>query len=263
MIMRVANYKYFTHLLSRLRQAAGASRCALLELLYPPGCPLCGVECRGAFGLCADCFHGIQQGADSLCPRCAMPTTAGRAESSSPRDCPRCRCQSFYFSSAVAIGPYRGTLKDAILRIKREEGEALAGQLGVILATLRAVPLRACRPHLVVPLPSYWTRRLSRGITPAALLAEAVAKTINSPLAFDVLACRRPTKKQGTLSPAERRLNVRQAFRASRSYDLQDTCVLLVDDVMTTGATMNEAARVLRRAGASRVVAAVVARGTG
>ena len=82
-------------------------------------------------------------------------------------------------------------------------------------------------------------------------------------VASDLLRCRRKTSKQGMLLPNQRRRNVRDAYSVSAGYDIRDACVLLIDDVMTTGATGNELSRVLRRAGARHVSVAVVARGTG
>ena len=86
---------------------------------------------------------------------------------------------------------------------------------------------------------------------------------VDLPVAGDLLRCRRKTSKQGTLSPGERAANVRGAFTVSRGYDISDATVLVVDDVMTTGATANEVARVLLRAGAKSVSIVVVARGIG
>jgi len=83
------------------------------------------------------------------------------------------------------------------------------------------------------------------------------------PLADDVIVCRRRTQKQGTLMPSERAANVRDAFAFNTDYEIGGSHLLLVDDIMTTGSTASEAARMLRRAGAARVTVAVVARGVG
>ena len=90
-----------------------------------------------------------------------------------------------------------------------------------------------------------------------------MAGNMRIPVASDLLRCCRKTRKQGMLLPDQRRRNVRDAFSVSAGYDIKDTCLLLIDDVMTTGATGNELSRILRRAGAKRVSVAVVARGTG
>ena len=94
-------------------------------------------------------------------------------------------------------------------------------------------------------------------------MAESISANLRIPMAVDLLYCRRRTQKQGMLLPAERFANVRDAFAVSSSYDIANAHVLLVDDIMTTGATSSEAAKTLRRAGAARVTVAVVARGVG
>ena len=102
-----------------------------------------------------------------------------------------------------------------------------------------------------------------RGTHPAAVLAEYLAQTIGVPCNRGLLSSRRKTRKQGTLTPSERLRNVRGAFRVSAGYDITDAHLLLVDDIMTTGATVSESARQLKRAQAASVTVAVVARGTG
>jgi predicted amidophosphoribosyltransferase len=95
------------------------------------------------------------------------------------------------------------------------------------------------------------------------LIVEAIAARLSLPHSARILFSRRRTRKQGTLLPAERRKNVRGAFGVKKGYDLAEQHVLLVDDIMTTGATANEAARTLRRSGAARVSVLVVARAVG
>jgi len=116
---------------------------------------------------------------------------------------------------------------------------------------------------VVLPVPMHWLRRLARGVNGPHLLAEVLAARLHLPLESRLLRCQRATRKQGTLMPTERRRNVRRAYRATPGRKLAGARVLLVDDVMTTGATANEIARVLRRAGAASVSLAVLARGVG
>jgi len=102
-----------------------------------------------------------------------------------------------------------------------------------------------------------------RGVNGPDLLVEAMGRRLTIATATDLLFCRRRTQKQGTLLPSERFGNVRNAFGASSGYDIKGAYVLLVDDIMTTGATASEAAKTIRNAGAEEVDVAVVARGVG
>jgi len=116
---------------------------------------------------------------------------------------------------------------------------------------------------VVLAMPTHWMRRWHRGGNSAETLAAVVASQLRLPLAQRVLRLRRPTEKQGMLSPQERFRNVQHAYAIVRSQPIQGASILLVDDVLTTGATASEVARLLRRAGARSVHVAVVARGVG
>ena len=118
-------------------------------------------------------------------------------------------------------------------------------------------------PELIVPVPMHWLTRLLRGTSAAETLARSLAAAISLPVAGDLLYCRRLLKKQGMLLATERRKNVRGAFAASRRYDISGARILLVDDVITTGATCDSAAKTLLETGAAAVYAISVARGTG
>lgn len=173
--------------------------------------------------------------------------------------CPRCREADWKFGAAVRLGPYRDELREAILRMKRPNGEPLAAAIGKLLAESRHDELAAWRPEVAIPIPMHWRRRLSRGANSPDLLAAAIAKRLGVPAA-GALARRRLTRPQNELPPEDRRENIRGAFRIKSSWDFSGARVLLVDDVMTTGATANEAAGILRRGGADDVAIVVVAR---
>jgi ComF family protein len=123
--------------------------------------------------------------------------------------------------------------------------------------------LEAAEPDLVVPVPMFWTRRLRRGINSPDVLARCLGESLQKPVRRDVLVRRVNTLPQADLSPAQRRTNMHGAFRVRRPDDVKNARILLVDDVLTTGATCNEAAKMLKRAGASSVVVAVIARAQG
>jgi predicted amidophosphoribosyltransferase len=116
------------------------------------------------------------------------------------------------------------------------------------------------RPDIIIPVPTHWLKRLWRGTNPAATIARSIAHELELPVAETALICKRLLKRQATLTPPERRRNVRHAFCASRWAAVAGKRVLLVDDVMTTGATAHEGARALLEAGAAAVYIATVAR---
>jgi ComF family protein len=162
----------------------------------------------------------------------------------------------------VALGDYHTQLQQAVIWMKQLAHEPLTFAMAHLLADC-AASLADDPLDLVVPVPMHPWRRLKRGTQPSLILGSQIARRLGLPLAERLLYCRRKSLKQGTLSPTERFKNRRGAFSISPGYDITDRHVLLVDDILTTGATASEAARILRRSGAATVVVAVVARGIG
>lgn len=232
------------------------------DLLLPPTCNACGAELPSLAQpplFCDPCREAFLTLSGPVCPRCAAPLGPGLVQD----DCPRCRDRRYHFQAALTLGVYQGLLREAVIRMKQRVHEALTLSMGCLLADRAREVLADAPPDLLVPVPSYWLKRLWRGFNGPDLLVEAMGRRLGVPWADDVIACRRRTQKQGTLMPSERAANVRDAFAFNPDYDILGTHLLLVDDIMTTGSTASEAARTLRRAGAARVTVAVVARGAG
>jgi len=233
---------------------------AAIDLVFPPRCVACGGECetrRGAPLLCAACDAALAISKGPVCPRCARNCS----EADLPRgDCGECRSRTLLFSAARTIGPYQDELRQAVLKAKHAAYEPLARALGRRLAEAVARLPLAARPDVVVPVPMHWLKRLWRKTNPASTIAQALAGELQLKLASGALVCRRMLRRQATLTPAERRENVRGGFGVSRWWNVTGKQVLLVDDVMTTGATAHEASRALLKAGATAVYVATVAR---
>lgn len=232
------------------------------DLLLPPACNFCGGDLPSLAEpplFCGPCRAAFENLPEAVCPRCAAPLGPGQI----PEDCPRCRDRRYHFQAALALGVYQGPLRDAVIRMKQRVHEPLTLSMGQLLAERVRERLADSPPDLLAPVPAYWLKRLWRGFNGPDLLVESLGRRLGLPLAADLLICRRRTQKQGTLMPTERAANVRDAFKFNPDYDIAGSHLLLVDDIMTTGSTASEAARVLRRAGAARVTVAVVARGVG
>lgn len=249
--------------LSRIPSWVGRSCTATANLLFPPACQACDgelpAEHKDPWLICQDCLEAFRTD-QPACPLCASPIPRGMPDSP---DCPRCRKRDYRFDAAIAVGIYRARLQEAVLKMKQAIHEPLTISMGRLLGAQILERLAAHRPELLLPVPMHWTRRLLRGTSTAGMLAEAAARASTIPARFDLLACSRRMQKQGTLTPTERFRNALGAFRLRAGYAIKDAHVLVVDDVLTTGATVSEVAKVLKRAGAARVTVAVVARGVG
>lgn len=256
--------------MERLRRRAAASGQYAAHLLFPPTCLSCDMPWIATDGdelaepaagrlICAQCRASFGYRVDRICDRCAAPLP----RFADPRNCPECQRRKLPFRAAIALGEYRGVLRHAVLRTKRAAYESLTLQLGEVLADrLEQLGWRE-QCDVVIPLPSHWWRRWTRGTSGPELLVESIAARLRLPAQTRWLACQRRTRKQGMLLPAERAENVRGAFAVRQPDAVRGQRILLVDDVMTTGATLKEAATALLRARASTVHIAVLARGTG
>lgn len=237
-------------------QACGAS---LLDLLYPLACVACGetfAQERAAGAICPACHEKIAWGYAAPCPRCAMPDI-------SVGGCHECQQRQHRFDVAIALGKHEGTLRDLVLRAKTSHDDALALALGDQLATAWEARQggQALDGLVAVPSPLWgqWRRRANL----PELLAERLAKRLNVKRLTGALQFTRHVQKQHDLNRARRERNLRHALTTTAAYDIKGARLLVVDDVLTTGATANEMGRALLAAGAATVSVAVVARGLG
>jgi len=227
-----------------------------VDLVFPPVCACCQAPLEGGASeaFCLDCRTTLVDSRPG-CRRCGAPSGAGDAGG-----CPHCAQAGFQFRGTVRLGSYAGLLRSVTLLTKRRENRSLATALGGLLAAAARERLHDWRPDVVVPVPMHWMRRVWRGTNGPEAIAARIAAELGVPLRPELLTRRRRTRPQASLSPHQRRANVRGAFRAASHRDLPGACVLLVDDIMTTGATLHEAAKTLARAGVAEVFVAVVAR---
>lgn len=229
----------------------------LVDLIYPPRCLVCSRPPRlSRDWFCEDCRPSLFEDQALSCPRCAATVGPFAVHDG---HCATCRGQSLAFDAAVRLGVYDGPLGEAIRKIKHALHEGLAETLGRRWAELRRQALQGMSPAVIVPVPLHWRKRLWRGYNQSAAVGFALAESLRQPYRPRWLRRVRATAEQkGMPSATERRENVKGAFRAAAEVAGQR--ILLVDDVMTTGATANEAASALKKAGANYVGVAVLAR---
>jgi competence protein ComFC len=229
---------------------------AALDLVLPPHCAGCGRGIPRGFW-CPACLQSLRPISPPRCEICSHPFD-GLIDG--PFVCPNCRGRSFHFVCAIAVMPSRGPVRDLVHRLKYHGASWAARPLAELALTGFDDPRLPGPPDALVPVPLHPLRRRERGYNQAALLARELAARTRLPV-LDILRRVRPTTTQTHFNRRLRMRNLRGAFRLRRGADVRDRCLLLVDDVLTTGSTMDECARVLAKAGAGPTRALAVARG--
>ncbi len=256
---------------SRAWSQAGA------RLLYPPSCLICAQELELAVAaatstannsfdahnptgrtLCVTCVRELAPHTTFLCRRCGAERAAPPFQ---PGDaCAVCQDDDHRFDSVVALGPYRELLRECVLRIKLPTHEILCRALAELLASWRRADFESLHLDAILPIPMHWWRRLRRGTNSAELLAAHLSERLGVPLHQSSLVRQRATTPQGELAVTVRRRNLRHALKLRPGCDYRGARLLVVDDILTTGVTCDEAARTLFHAGAASVHVAVLAR---
>ncbi len=249
--------------------AAGRAGRVLLDALLPPQCIKCGALVAEHGGLCGDCWPAVTFLGDPQCQQCGLPFEHefGAAESDGLR-CGECLRRPPAYRRARAVVAYDDASRDFLLAFKHGDRTDMAPAFGAWLA--RAGGELAAEADLVVPVPLHWTRLWRRRFNQSALLAQSLVKTLDRTggddhipaCAVDLLVRRKRTPSQGGLNRSARRRNVQGAFKV-RPRDkkrLAGQRVLLIDDVLTTGATVEASAKVLVRSGAVAVDVLTLAR---
>ena len=223
----------------------------LLQFLLPPQCPCCKKFLdEGQQRVCADCLSQIRRIQPPFCSVCGTPFVSKEVGS---HLCGGCVAGEKYFTTARALGFYEGFLQEAIRQWKYESKTHLTPFLGEWMAEGLARYWDSEHFDLLLPVPLHLHRLRERGFNQALLLVKELNRRTGIPYQKRALRKRRATIPQVHLSGADREKAVKGAFHVAGKEALEEKTILLVDDVYTTGATVNECSRVLLAAGAKRV----------
>lgn len=236
---------------------------SLLGFCFPSLCPFCEIrepEGEGGQLFCLPCQQACRDLAGRQCQRCSA-SVGPYVETAN--GCVHCRDERFAFEAVCSLGAYRDPLRPACLRAKKQSGHSISMGLAQQLGTLRRTEFAAWSPDLVIPVPHRWSEHLWRPHVSPSTLAETLSSLLGIPARFDLLRKIKHTPKQALLPMTTRKTNLRGAFGIGGGATLGGATVLLVDDILTTGATAHECAKVLKQAGASQVYVAVLARAAG
>jgi ComF family protein len=221
---------------------------ALFDLVLPPRCAGCGVIVDGDGRFCGPCWQGLRFIAAPQCASCGEPFAYDRGADA---QCGACLATPPAWDRARAALAYEGPARTALLRFKLADRQHLAGMMVPHMARAGAALLGP--DALLVPVPLHRWRLWRRGFNQSALLARGLARAGLGQLAVDALVRVRATRPSVGLNPSERAANVKGAFRLASSARVQGRAVVLIDDVLTSGATASACALALHKAGAATV----------
>ena len=228
----------------------------LVDLLFPPLCVSCREPLGAGHGFCADCWTKIAFLDGPVCDCCGLPFAFDPGEGTR---CGACLARPPTYERARAIFAYDENSRAPILAFKHADRLDLVPGFAHWLERTGAGLLKDC--DLIVPVPLHRGRLWQRRYNQAAELARALGRRTSKPVAVQALERTRPTESQGAMASARgRRRNVQGAFKVPNPGQVRDRDVLLVDDVLTTGATVEACAHALKRAGAARVQILALAR---
>lgn len=226
-----------------------------LDLLLPPRCLSCGVTVPVLGTLCVACWREITFLGAPCCACCGYPFDFDLGSNGL---CGACAAHAPAFDRARAVMRYDDSSRELVLALKHGDRLHLAPTLAQWMRRAGAELL--AEADLLVPVPLHWTRLFARRYNQAAVLALAMARPEGLAVSADCLIRRRRTPSQGRKNALARRRNVAGAFALRREGEVRGKRILLIDDVLTTGATVEECARVLKRAGAAGVDVLALAR---
>ena len=232
----------------------------VLDFILPSSCSYCRspVGDSGIPYFCSACWADFAPLPGPVCPTCGRPFESPEALAHSPaHQCSGCRLSPLAFDQAVSVGQFEGPLREAIHQFKYRPCRSLGKPLGEWMVDHVKVLTNI---DIVVPVPLHATRLRQRGFNQSLLLAHRMSERYEVPLSCDNLVRVWPTRPQVELTGVERVVNVAGAFALQRPLEIETKHIVLIDDVFTTGATMNECAAVLKSAGAAQVTAFTLAR---
>jgi competence protein ComFC len=231
-----------------------------LALFYPRVCQLCEKERatpEQGF-VCAKCWNGVRFIKSPYCVRCGLPY---EGSITTTFECSNCKDLELHFSSARSAVTAKGVTLEAIHRFKYQRALWFEPFLADLLLRVSLPVLRAETWDMVVPVPLHPTKEREREFNQAERIATHLARALNVPLRNDLVRRVLPTRTQTLLTKKQRADNVRRAFAPGPGGKLNGARVILLDDVLTTGATTSACAHVLRAEGAGEVCVWTVARG--
>lgn len=268
-ITRYSKLLFPGKIMTRLTRRIQTSCCGAVEVIFPPKCGICGslfdpangpgekTEPHTINGICGPCKEGVTPAKSPMCTKCGLVFTSSAG---SDHLCSDCILGKNCFRRARAFGVYDGSLMKAIHNFKYGKKLSLAQPLSAMTGEAFFRTWAPAEIDLIIPVPLHISRLRSRGFNQAYLLMNNWTKETTAKRNCFILSRAKATPPQASLTREQRQHNISKAFEVTSSEQITGKRILLIDDVLTTGATINECARILMQHGAQFVDALTLAR---
>lgn len=217
----------------------------ILDLIYPPRCIFCTsiIPIEKEKGICEECRKNLSFIKGKVCKKCGKPLE----ESLSKEVCSDCKENPPGYEKGQAVFIYEGLVKDMIYRFKYGGHREYAKYLGKLMAIqIKEEGIRG-DIDLIIPVPIHSGRKKKRGYNQCEELAKVISKELNIPMETSILIRAKETRPQSGLSTIQRKNNMKNAFKLNDNLDICHKNILLIDDIYTTGATINSCSKLLRK----------------
>ena len=233
---------------------------SLLNFVFPPFCASCyrKIMDHKAGMICDACWGSLVVWDPGCCQRCGEQLQAP-VENPMPMLCPGCRIPDWACADIRAVGPFKEPLSDAIHLLKYSDRRSIVNKISLYMERSLAGAGQYQNADLILAVPLHPARKRERGYNQAQLLAQALGKLLNKPRPENIIVRARHTQTQTKLNKQQRLENVKDIFTVKRPELVRGKCVILIDDVLTTGATIGSCAGKLLEAGATKVLALTAA----
>jgi ComF family protein len=232
----------------------------LVNLLCPQRCFGCDDFIDSDISFCERCETLITLPVSDACPRC------GGKRKGTGNVCGRCRNVTFVFERVITLGVYDGLLRNLILRMKNDRVGILSASVTKLLYLKREKQLQSLQADIIIPVPMHRARRFWRGVNSPDIIADELATQLRISALSRLIVRSKHTKPQRALTPSQRNSNLKNAFTFRKRNDeslVQNKRVIIVDDIVTTGATLNSLSQLLLNAGAVSIVVVAIGRAAG
>lgn len=230
-------------------------------MVYPKRCVVCGdIVTNKKNKVCSKCYKALPWIVEPTCKRCGKPVEGDEIEF-----CYDCSRRQLYYEYGFSLWKYSSNMRQSIAYFKYHNRKEYGKFYGEEFVRVFGNELLRLEPDALIPVPIHWTRYIQRGYNQTEVIAKEIGKRLDIPVVDDLLVRRRKTVAQKKLDDKERAVNLRQAFSISRKWQVGSDLrkVVIVDDIYTTGNTINMCAKVLKEYGIEKVYFGVLCIGAG